>query len=211
MRKRAWNAIPAHRFIERRALLSLLKSTTAALLGAGLGLFATWSALERGIGFDAVQAGPWRSAPKSAFAAADPYTRAALARNGQVPLSPGEGLVFTAAADETGAPLLTRCDYILTSPIPAARFWTLTPMTGKGALAPTGNDRTGLTSAEIVRDSAGRFEIMASVHARPGNWLALPPGPDFMLALRLYDTPASSLASAMSAGQLPRLRRGRCA
>lgn len=118
--------------------------------------------------------------------------------------------MFTADIDETGAPLLTRCDYILESPIPGARFWTLTPMTSKGALAPTGNDRTGLTSAEIVRDSAGRFEIIASTQARPGNWLALPTEPRFMLALRLYDTPASSLAAAMSVSQLPQLRRGRC-
>ncbi len=191
-------------------MLNILKSTAAALIGAGLGLYATWSALERDAGFEIVQVGPWRSTPKAAFAAADPYTRAALARNAQVPLSPGEGLMFTADIDETGAPLLTRCDYILTSPIPAARFWTLTPMTSRGALAPTGNDRTGLTSAEIVRDSMGRFEIVASAQLRPGNWLALPTEPGFMLALRLYDTPASSLASSMSVGQLPRLRRGRC-
>lgn len=191
-------------------MLNLLKSITAALLGAGLGLYATWSALEHGVGFEAAQVGPWRSTPKAAFAAADPYTRAALARNGQVPMSPGEGLMFTAAADESGDPLLTRCDYVVASPIPAARYWTLTPLTNKGALAPTGNDATGLTSAGIVRDSMGRFEIVASTHVRPGNWLALPNEPGFMLALRLYDTPASSLSSAMRVDQLPRLRRGKC-
>lgn len=192
-------------------MLSLLKSTAAALLGAGLGLFATWSALERGAGFESSHAGPWRSTPKAAFASADPYTRAALARNGKVPLNPSEGLSFTAAVDETGAPLLTTCDYVVTGPIPAARYWTLTPLTAQGALAATGNDRTGLTSAEIVRDGAGRFEIVASLNARPGNWLSLPASAEFMLALRLYDTPASSLASAMSANQMPRLRKERCA
>ncbi len=191
-------------------MLKLLKSIIAALVGAGLGLCATWAAIERGIAFDVVQAGPWRSAPKAAFVTADPYTRAIMARSGQVPLSPGEGLMFTAATDETGAPLTSRCDYILASPIPAARFWTLTPLSAKGALAPTANDRMGLTSAEIVRDSSGRFEIIAAVHARPGNWLALPSEPNFMLALRLYDTPASSLASAISASQLPSLRKERC-
>ena len=191
-------------------MLSLLKSIMAALVGAGLGLWTAWAALERETAFDVVRAGPWRSTPKAAFVTADPYTRAALARSGQVPLSPGEGLTFTAETDETGAPLVTRCDYIIASPIPAARFWTLTPLTDKGALATTANGGTGLTSAEIVRDSSGRSEILAARHARPGNWLALPSEPAFTLALRLYDTPASSLASAMSAGQLPTLRKERC-
>ena len=181
-----------------------------ALLGAGLGLFATWRTLESGVAFDVVEAGPWRAAPRAALREADPYARAGRARSGEVPLSPAEGLAFFAAQDEDGAPLDARCDYVIESPAPAARFWTLAPLDADGGLAATANGRPALTSAQIVRDSAGRFEIRASRRARAGNWLALPEQGGFMLALRIYDTPLSAQPAAAARAGLPRLRKEHC-
>ncbi len=191
-------------------MLSLLKSIVATLLGVALGLAATSAAVEHGYRFGAVASGPWLSWPKSAYRDADPYTRALLARTGEIPLSLAEGLAFFASHDETGAALDPRCDYIVGGAIPPARYWTLTAMSPKGGLIPNSSNRYGLTSAEIVRSSAGAFEITVSSHARPGNWLPVAPGADFVLALRLYETPASSAATAITASQMPSLRKGAC-
>ena len=190
---------------------ALTRSLLAALVGAGLGLFATWRALESGASFETLEAGPWRWAPRAALREADPYTRAGRARSGEVPMAPGEGLAFFATRDDAGAPLDARCDYVIESPAPAARYWTLASLDAEGGLAANANNRPALTSAQIVRDSAGRFEIHASRRARAGNWLALPEQGGFMLALRLYDTPLSAQPAAAARAGLPRLRKERCA
>jgi len=192
-------------------LLLIVRTALVALAGACLGLLATGSALERGVSFETVEAGPWRAAPRAALVDADPYTRAGRARSGEVPMAPGEGLAFFASVDETGAPLDARCDYAIAGPTPPARFWTLTPLDAKGRLTALPNERPALTSAQIVRDERGRFEIVASRHARAGNWLALPREGAFTLALRLYDTPASAQPASAGRGAMPSLRREGCA
>ncbi len=191
-------------------MFSLIKSIVATLIGVALGLAATWAAVERGQRFGAVTTGPWVSWPKSAYRDADPYTRASIARTGEIPLSLAEGLFFLARNDATGSALDPRCDYVMGGAIPPARYWTLTAMTPKGALIPNNSDRYGLTSAEIVRAANGGFEVTISSRARPGNWLPTAPGAPYVLALRLYDTPASSSATALAASQMPSLRKGTC-
>jgi hypothetical protein len=166
--------------------------------------------VDRGYRFGAVEAGPWTSFPRNAYADAEPYARAVIARSGEIPLSLAEGLSFIARQDEDGRTLDARCDYIIASPIPAARFWTLTPMTPDGGLIANDVGRFGLTSAEIVRDGRGRFEIVASPRARAGAWLPLTPGAPFVLMLRLYDTPSSAAATSLTVDQMPRLQRDAC-
>lgn len=191
-------------------MLSWIKTLIAALIGAALGLAATWTAMERGHGFSAVSVGPWTAWPRSAYANADPYTRAIVARSGEIPLSLSEGIAFIARTDDAGAPLTPACDYVISSPIPSARFWSLTAMTPHGRLIQNPAGILGLTSAEIVRDSSGQFRILASTHARPGNWLPLAPGRPFQFVLRLYDTPTSSGVSSLRAQEMPGVRRGAC-
>ena len=67
-----------------------------------------------------------------------------------------------------------------------------------------------ISSAEIVRDQDGRFEIAASANARAGNWLPLASGKSFRLMLRLYDATGSAAAGVMSREQMPTLRKGSC-
>ncbi|HEY8578946.1 MAG TPA: DUF1214 domain-containing protein, partial [Beijerinckiaceae bacterium] len=179
-------------------------------IGVVLGLGATWWTVEHGVRFGAAEAGPWRSFPRSAYADADPYTRAAIARSGEIPLASAEGLTFLATADETGARLDPACDYVIASPIPAARFWSLSTTTETGRLIANDTGRLAVTSAEVVRDARGRFEVIASSEARPGAWLPLAPGRPFLLALRLYDTPAAAASGSLTADQMPRLVRGAC-
>ena len=193
------------------SLHALTRSLLAALLGVGLGLFATWRALETGASFETIEAGPWRWTPRAALREADPYSRAGRARSGEIPMSPAEGLAFFATRDESGAPLDARCDYVIETPTPAARYWTLTALDADGGIAANANNRPALTSAQVVRDSTGRFKINASRRARAGDWLALPEQGGFMLALRLYDTPLSTQPAAAARAGLPRLRKERCA
>ena len=188
-----------------------LKSLFVVALGVAIGLFATFAAVEQGVGFGATRAGPWKGWPKSGSVEADPYTLAARARNGDTPLGLTEGLSFVADVDSAGAPLDSRCDYRVGGATPVARFWTLTVRAPDGRLVETDTGVHGLTSSEIVRDSTGGFMIDVAAAARPGNWLPTPPGRRFVLALRLYDTVVSSAANTLDADMMPTIKRGRCA
>lgn len=158
-----------------------------------------------------VRLGAWTHQPRAAYADADPYTRARRARDGVSPLSQAEGLSFIARRDASGEPLRPTCDYVIAGRPLAARLWTLSVLTpdGRPAHAPAGP--ASISSAEIVRDQEGRFMVLASAKARPGNWLALPDEERFVLLLRLYDTTGSATAGVLSADQLPTLRPERCA
>ena len=188
----------------------ILKPLFAVALGVALGLAATWLAVDRGVEFAAARAGPWLDFPKAGSLEADPYTRAIRARSGETPLGIAEGLTFLARVDDAGAPLDARCDYAVSSPTPAARFWTLTALSPEGRPL-DGSMQSELTSSNIVRASSGDFSINVAREARPGNWIQIVAGRPFLLMFRLYDTPVSAAASALDVKSMPSIRRGRCA
>ena len=192
-------------------MVNFLKTLVAVTAGIALGLAMTFFAVERGLGFGAVRAGPWTGWPKTGSRDADPYARAVLARTGETPLGIAEGLSFVARTDSSGGLLDPRCEYSVRGPVPPARWWTLTVMSPDGRLIDNPTRVYGFTSAEIVRFASGDFEIVAARAARPGNWLPLTENQPFVLTLRLYDTTMSAAASALDAGSMPSIERRRCA
>ena len=103
----------------------LFKLIITALIGLGLGLGATYHAVERGqagLIFGGAKAGPWTSWPKTGTREADPYARALFARNGETPLGLTEGLSFIARVDSDARPLKPACGYIVKGAVPAARL-----------------------------------------------------------------------------------------
>jgi hypothetical protein len=167
----------------------LLLGTLFALAVAALvGLGATYMALSRGAAFGALTIGSWTAWPKTGTADADPYARASIARTGQLPTALGDGVSFTAQADENGKLLDGRCDVVLAGITPAARFWTLTLYNAAGELAANSVGRHGFSSQEIVRQADGSFEIVVAPRAQPGNWIPTGGIERYALVLRLYDT-----------------------
>ncbi|MFN3888998.1 MAG: DUF1214 domain-containing protein [Beijerinckiaceae bacterium] len=195
---------------EFASLIGLLKTIVAGLVGLALGLAASWYAVSGGAAFGEIELGPWRSNPRAAYSDADPYTRATRAHTGESPLSQAEGLTFLASRDDDGHRLDSHCDYVLGGAIPAARLWTLSSIDARGAPVPNAIGRNAISSAEIVRDQDGRFEVIAAPGARAGNWLPLARGHSFQFMLRLYDTTGSAAAGVMSREQMPFIRKGSC-
>jgi len=196
--------------IDAMDLPLLLKVITVALTGAIAGLGATWFAVERGHGFGAVEAGPWTAWPDASAPNADPYAVAALSRTGEAPLGAAEGLTFIARGDSSGALLSPACSYVLRSPMPTARYWTLTMLTPQGRPLPDAGERQGVTSREVVRSEDGRFEIAISRDPQPGNWAPVTTRQQFILLLRLYDTPLTASAGSITADVMPSIERGMC-
>jgi len=166
----------------------LLGSLFALAVAAAVGLGMTYFALTRGAAFSGLTIGSWTAWPKTGTLDADPYARATIARTGQLPVALGDGVSFTAQADDKGKLLDGRCDVVLSGVTPAARFWTLTLYNVSGELVANSVSRYGFTSQEIVRRADGSFEIVAAPRANAGNWLPTGGVERYALVLRFYDT-----------------------
>ena len=81
---------------------------------------------------DAITLGPWQAWPNAGTEDVDPYSRARLARTGEIPLGSGEGLTLLAQTDDAGRALTARCDYRIVGQTPPARLWTLTLENAQG-------------------------------------------------------------------------------
>lgn len=201
----------ARQWSDRRYVSLPIKYLSACCFGSLLGLLATFIIVEQGKGFGAIVAGPWIGWPRdNGTSDLDPYTKAILAYSGKMALSQSDALSFIAYGDSTGAPFDPDCDYVMSGEVPAARYWSLALLSPSGAPLAKGPGRAGFTSSEILRRSDGKFEIIISRHARPGNWLPLGEATRYVLVLYLYDSELSVAAGALRAANMPNITRGGC-
>ncbi len=169
----------------RLILITLVTLIIATIVGLG----ATWTTATRGVNVGTIKIGAWTARPKTGTSDIDPYSRASVARSGELPVGTGDGVMFTATTDDSGRALDGRCDVVVKGVTPAARFWTMSIYDPKGRLVANALQRYGFTSQEIVRASDGSFELRVTSRSRAGNWLPTGGLDRYMLALRLYDTP----------------------
>jgi hypothetical protein len=188
----------------------LLGTLFALIVAAVVGLGATYLALTRGAAFSPLSIGTWTAWPKTGTADADPYARASIARTGRLPTALGDGVAFTAAADDNGRLLDGRCVVTLAGITPAARFWTLTLYNPDGELVANSINRYGFTSQEIVRHADGSFEIVVAPRANPGNWLPTGGIERYILLLRFYDTAVGVSTRAGREVPMPSVKTGSC-
>ncbi len=161
----------------------------ALIIATVVGLGATWITATRGTNFGTLQIGAWTARPKTGTADVDPYSRASIARNGDLPIGQGDGVAFLATRDDRKRPLDGRCDVVVSGITPAARFWSLTLYDTKGHLVANSLQRYGFTSEEVIRGADGTFEVRIASRSRAGNWLPTGGIERYALMLRLYDTP----------------------
>lgn len=171
----------------------LVQIILTMLVGAALGLSSAFLAVDKGIGFEGVRIGAWSAWPRAGEKDADPYTRANIARSGELPLAGAAGITFTATTDDDGKRLDGHCDYRISGQMPSAQWWTLTAYNDvSGQLAFNAVQRYGLNSGEILYRTGGTFDIIISPRARSGNWLPIGEVGPMRLLIRLYDTPIAT-------------------
>lgn len=190
-----------------RLLLGLLLTF---LVAATVGLGTTWFALSEGTAFGSFAIGAWKAWPKTGTVEINPYARASIARNGELPIGSGDGVAFFARADDDGRPLNGRCEVKISGITPQARFWTLTLYDTEGHLVPNSLNRHGFTSQEIVRKSDGSFDIVVAQRARAGNWLPTGGAESYVLVFRLYDTPVGVATRSGREVPMPAIGGGGC-
>ena len=192
-------------------LFFLLRVALVLAIAIGGGAYSAMYAIDNDIGLGAIRFGPWTAYPRRGSVSDDPYSRARLARSGEIPLGQAEGLVFTAAADSAGAALDRACVYRVSGKVPAARYWTLYAVAGNTARIVSGRDNlaASLNSTQLMRRADNAFDIAVASSAQPGNWLPVTGAGAMRLVLTLYDTPAST-DNSLSEIALPEIIRGDC-
>jgi hypothetical protein len=188
----------------------VIKTLVGGAIGLVAGLWSAESVLRVTPGLDATTIGAWTASVDAGTPDADPYTRAAIERSGEIPLALGEGLQLVARVDDSGAALDPRCVYRVGSKAPAARYWTIGVVDRRGFPIANPAERSIFRSSELLRDENGGFVVTVSASARPGNWLPVGASQGFYLVLRLYDTPFSATATAIDKNALPRVVRESC-
>jgi hypothetical protein len=161
-----------------------------AVIGGGA---SVWYMLQARESIGAVTIGEWTAFPEIGTPDADPYSKARVAREGDLALGRAEGLSFSAQRDSGGDVLVRECNYTIEGPVPSARFWTLYAADADDAIIASGKLRAGaLHSYQLLRAPDNSVSISAGAHPSPGNWLALSGSGRMTFVLTFYDTPIAS-------------------
>jgi hypothetical protein len=194
-----------------RRWLSYLGAVVAgSVLGVGSALWMAGLWPEgHNLAFGNVDVGGWRSDFAVGSRAADPYTRARVARYGLLALAKSEAVYFTRATDDKGARLREGCTYRLSGGAMPAEWWSVTLYDGKSMLPP---NTDGALSVNAQGFAKGRWEAVIAP-TRPANgaaWISSKGAGDFDLTMRLYVPQPALLANPNAALSPPRIERLSC-
>ena len=189
------------------SILRLLLASAAAL---ALGLWSAWITVRSPAPVDTIRLGVWQAWPNAGTSDADPYSRARLARTGEIPLGSGEGLMLLALTDDTEDQLVSACDYTIAGQTPPARLWTVTLEDQDGHSVGMRDGVAALASDTLLRTDDGSFRIVLSTRPQGGNWISTEEAERFRIVIRLYDTTART-GTELTTLEMPKITRGLCA
>lgn len=192
----------------------------SALVGLSLGgLFGLLSALAAagilGPGMrlgGAVAVSGWSSDWTIGSQAANPWTRARVARHGLLALTKEEAVYFTRNTDDAGDRLREACTYKVSGAALPALWWSITLYDGTSFL-PRNTDGApafGLTGAD-AGGTASAWSFIVSANAPPeGSWVSSRAAGSFDLTLRLYKPSPQLIADPEAILDAPRIDKLGC-
>ena len=191
----------------RLIFITLLALALATVVGLG----ATWMTATRGTDLGTLTIGAWTARPKTGTADVDPYSRASIARSGELPIGTGDGVAFSATTrrqeEAARRPLRRRGQrrdaggaVLDADAVRHARdiWWpircsaTASPAR-KSSAAPTARSRSAIAS-----------------RSRAGNWLPTGGIERYALMLRLYDTPVGVATRTQRDAPMPSITTVGC-
>lgn len=181
----------------------------AVALGLLLGVGSA-ALLVRGGHFGGRSYDGWAGDPRVGSAAADPWTRAMVAKSGLLALNKAETIYFTRYKDEGGRPLDAGCAYDLQGGAMPARWWSVTLYAADDYLARNGDAAASVDATRAHLGADGRWSArIGPARAAAADWISTRNAGRFSLTLRLYN-PTPAAAADFGAVPFPKLRRLSC-
>ena len=193
-----------------RALLYPGSVVVGALLGLGSALWLAGLWPERNsLAFGNVDVDGWRGDFAVGSDAADPYTRARVARHGLLALAKTEAVYLTRNTDAAGRRLSENCTYRISGGAMPAGWWSVTLYDARSML-PANTD--GALSIDASRAGTGAWEAVIAPErpADAGHWISSRKAGAFDLTLRLYMPEPALLVGPERRLAAPRVERLSC-
>ncbi|MBV7266113.1 DUF1214 domain-containing protein [Erythrobacter ani] len=161
----------------------------------------------------AIEIDGWRGDLNIGSEAADPYTRARIARHGLLALSRSEAIYFTRSVDDSGRPLDAACSYRIGGEHLPARWWSVT-LYGADSFLPDNTDEALSFDASQALEMGQKERWSAIIsNRRPETdkaWISSKGGGAFDLTLRLYVPTEEALKQPEKAIAAPSIERLAC-
>ncbi|MGQ0533911.1 MAG: DUF1214 domain-containing protein [Caulobacteraceae bacterium] len=168
-------------------LRRILAWLAAIVAGALLGAASAWATLSFGASSFTEHYGAWVHSRAAGSSAADPYTRAIVAREGLLALSAREALYFSLYEDEHGRPLSESCIYELSGRPLDARWWSITLYADDNFLAQNTDAAHSIDTTRVGNDRAWLARI-SPVRGDTAYWVSSRAARrDFVIMLRVYN------------------------
>ena len=176
----------------------LIRFFVAVIMGVVIGVgSALWMAgltsFTPPIHFQDVEVDGWLSDWTVGSEAADPYTRARVARHGLLALTKEEAVYFVRATDDEGAPLVETCDYRIGGEDYPAEWWSITLYDDASRL-PINEDGALSIDATQIADRTNWSAMVSAQQPIEGDWISSRNAGQFDLMLRLYRPSAELVA-----------------
>jgi hypothetical protein len=195
----------------RRTIAYLAAVAVGCVIGGGSALWmAGLLPGTNAMAFGDVDVGGWKSDFAIGSEAADPYTRARVARHGLLALARTEAVYFTRNTDEDGKPLREDCTYRLSGGAMPAAWWSVT-LYDASSMLPANRDNA--LSVDASRAGAGQWDALISAERSEGEglWISSSKAGSFDLTLRLYVPTPAVIEAPERALSAPRIERLACA
>ncbi|OZB17678.1 MAG: hypothetical protein B7X53_05630 [Hyphomonas sp. 34-62-18] len=195
-----------------RIVVLLIGGVLGLAAGAVTALFAA-GMFGAGAGFsDEINVNGWKSDWTIGSTAANPWTRARVARHGLLALTKEEAVYFTKGVDEDGQRLSEDCTYEVSGGDMPGLWWSVTLYDAESYL-PLNQDNAlsfDKTKAAAAKGSNGWSFTVAADGPETGNWVSSQNAGTFDLMLRIYKPTPELIASPEEVLPAPAIKRLAC-
>lgn len=153
----------------------------------------------------------WKSDWTIGSAAANPWTRARVARHGLLALTKEEAVYFTRTTDEAGDALTEACTYKVSGGAMPAQWWSVTLYNSESYLPDNTDNALAYDMTDAAAANAEDWSFTVSrVPAAEGGWVSSQAAGTFDLTLRLYKPTPDLIADPETVLTPPRVEKLGC-
>jgi hypothetical protein len=187
----------------------LLRITVFLIVGLTIGVGSARWQIARSASAVASGGGSWKTWADDGRSATDPYSAAHYLLSGRLPPAANQVRIYESDEDDNGALFDGDCVYTISGPAQGARWWEIAVVDPSGSPEFDGSSRAnGVSSAQVVLNPDGSFDITIARDPKPGNWISPGELGRYSVAMSLH---LAHPREAFDPGQvLPRITRSSC-